>query len=483
MLGLPVELVCLCILALLLRSFRLTDESLWIDEQFMVQMATHYTLGELIFEVPMFEPHPPLFNVFMWFWVDIGGSTALWMRSTSVMFSVLTVPVLYFLARRLFSRDVAALTSLLFVISPFQIWHAQDARMYALLVLATVSSWYLLFSLKDRRRGLTLAAYLLTAVFLGYTHVYGLFIIFSQFLAAVWWLWRTNETTSFNLRWILGTYLTVGLLIAPWIGILLRRVFVPDPTFDDPAGWLVPPGSVDIIETVRIHALGATRSKAPYDHLPEAPALLTIVLIVPFLFVIGGWFLEAIREHESELVVILLWIAIPVVLPFLLSYLVQPMYELRYTIVAAPAFLMVIALGISLIQSMPRRVILIVLIVSTMAWPLVAFYDQPQKDQWSEAADVTAEYADDATLIIIAPGWTNPSFQYYYGDRPGDLIEIYAGSPQASYNESIEHREQVILVASYLDDRQAVVYRTELAMDRPPDHNHSLVNIDVHVWN
>lgn len=480
--GLPTELVGLTILALFLRSFRLTAESLWIDELFMVQMATEHSLQELVFEVPLVEPHPPLYNAFMWLWVEFTAPTAFWMRSTSVLFSVLTVPVLYYLALRLFDREVAALTTLLFAISPFQIWHAQDARMYALLVLATVTSWYLLLVLKERWTRHIVFAYLLTGAILGYTHVYGLLILLAQVFLVIWWVWRSPESTALSIPRLIGSSLTLGILLSPWLLTLLRRIFVPDPEFEDPADWLVPPQTTELVETARLHALGATRIRAPYDQLPEAPALLTLVFLVPLALVIGGWFMEAVREHEPALGLVSLWIVIPVFLAVAISHLVQPMYELRYTIVAAPAFLMLLALGISMIRSMPRRVLLIVLIVTTMAWPLAAFYDQPQKDQWIKAADITATHADDETRLLIAPGWTTPAFNYYYEERPGDQVEIWAGTPQSGYDDAVADRDHVILVASYLDDRQAVVDRTETAMDRPPDRNYTLVNIDIHVW-
>ena len=87
----PPELLIAVLVGSVLRLYRLGEQSFWIDEVFMVTMATETTLGELLFEVPQFEPHPPLYNVLMWAWVPIAGTSEIAMRSTSVLFILVAV--------------------------------------------------------------------------------------------------------------------------------------------------------------------------------------------------------------------------------------------------------------------------------------------------------------------------------------------------------------------------------------------------------
>ena len=478
----PVELVSVLVLATVLRVYRLTDESLWIDENFMVQVATEYTLAELVFELPLFEPHPPLYNVVMWGWVAIGDATTLWMRSSSVAFSVATIPVLYLLAWRLFDRQTAGVAILLFAVSPFQIWHAQDARMYALLVLATVTGWYLLVRLREAVTSITALAYLLSGIVLGYTHVYGLFVLLAHVLVVAWWLRKAPEQTALTVPQSIGLFGGIGALVSPWLAVLATRVFVPDPAFEDPADWLVPPGALELIETVRIHMFGFTRVRAPYELLPETPAILALTVALPIALVIAAWFLEDLREHEHSLGIVAVWLLVPVFVPFVLSVLVQPMYELRYTIVAAPAAILLVALGIQTVRSAPARVVLVVLVLLTVAYPLPAYYGEAQKDQWEDAATVVGSEATDDDAILIAPGWTQSAFAYYYGDRPGKQIPIFAGTPQWQYDEAVTDGNRTFLIMSYLDDRDAVLERTESAVDRPPDAHYEFVRVEIYVW-
>lgn len=476
-----VEVGGLILLASLLRGYRLTAESLWIDEIFMVGMATEQSVWALLFEVPRYEPHPPLYNVFMWAWVSLGDTSALWMRGSSVGFGVASVPVVYFLGRELFDRQTGLLAGFLFAISPFQIWYAQEARMYALLVLATVTSWYLLLRIQDRWTRQRAVGFFACGVVLGYTHVYGLFVLAVQALTTLWWTERRTAGGWTRGR-LVGVFAGIGLASGPWLAELARRIVRPDSEFDDPAGWLETPGTVDLLETARIHLLGYGDVRAPYAELPGAPAVLAGVVAIPMLVLIGAWFLEKLNDHESSVLLLIGWIAGTVVLPFALSWLVQPMYELRYTIVAAPAVLLLLAAGVRAIQSAPIKVVVLILVLGAMMYPLPAYYEEPQKDQWAEAAALVNAEATDDDVVVIVPGWTDPAFGYYADDGSGERVALFQGSDQAEYDAAVADADRVFLVVSYLEDREAVIERMEIAADGPAAERHEFVAIEVLIW-
>src|SRR5439155_562386 len=74
------------------------------------------------------------------------------LRLPSELAAIATIPLLYLLARRLYSHHIGLLASALGAASPFWIWHAQEARMYSFLVLfGTTATLGLVYAVEDRR--------------------------------------------------------------------------------------------------------------------------------------------------------------------------------------------------------------------------------------------------------------------------------------------------------------------------------------------
>lgn len=466
-----------------LRLYRLGAESLWIDEVFTVSMATEFTLGELLFEVPQFEPHPPLYNTLMWGWVALTGTSEAMLRFPSVAFSVAAMPVLYLLVRRLFDRPAAVVATLLFAISPLQLWYAQEARMYALLVLLTVTSAYLLIRLVegfDRREAI---AYVLVGALLGYTHVYGLFVLLAQAMFATWVVYRPTLSTEWTARHLVGSYGAIGLLTAPWTGLLVHRTIAPDRYPPDVMAWLGSPDTTALVETVSLFAFGTTKTTRPYSVLTHPPEPFVVVVGIALLLVVGFFTLGAFDDHRRSLLFVTLWLLVPVIVPFALSFVIQPMYELRYVIVAAPAFLILVSLGVTAISLRHVRLVLIGLVLVGMLLPLPGYYADPHKDQWEDAADLVEASIDTDDVIIVVPGWTweglSDGFRYYFDRDDVPVHPIYDGSPDEAYVDAVADGDDVYLVLSYTNRREAVVELVSELTGTEPTERHDLVGVVV----
>jgi hypothetical protein len=126
--------------ALLIRSYRLSNNLLWLDELY------GYQLGQLgvgaIIRNSGFVPHPPLYYLLQYVTSGFGMFHSAWAwRWFSVLSGAASVPLLYLLAKNATTAFSAFLASLLFLISPAQIFFSQESRPYALLVcLATLAT-------------------------------------------------------------------------------------------------------------------------------------------------------------------------------------------------------------------------------------------------------------------------------------------------------------------------------------------------------
>jgi 4-amino-4-deoxy-L-arabinose transferase-like glycosyltransferase len=96
-----IALLVISLVAFLLRTFRLEHQSLWYDEAFSVYLA-RMNLGDITTRTAA-DIQPPLYYYLLHFWVALAGDTEFAVRFLSLIFGVLTVPLLYATARRAFT--------------------------------------------------------------------------------------------------------------------------------------------------------------------------------------------------------------------------------------------------------------------------------------------------------------------------------------------------------------------------------------------
>ena len=123
--------ILLLIILIIAVSLRLPNlnESLWFDELF----STHLILGNMILlsNLALYDPHPPFYYIFMFFWIRLFGDYELSIRIPPLIFGILSIFLTYTLALRFTVKKGALLTSFLMCVSPVHIWYSQEARPYS----------------------------------------------------------------------------------------------------------------------------------------------------------------------------------------------------------------------------------------------------------------------------------------------------------------------------------------------------------------
>ncbi|RIK25404.1 MAG: hypothetical protein DCC52_11290, partial [Chloroflexi bacterium] len=209
--------VLILFLAFALRFYHLDAKGLWGDEIAQARWAA-FPL-EKIWE-RFRDPPDFLLHFVLGHFALQGGAAALWIRLPSLATSLLAVPATYIATRRLARREIASAAMLLMALSPFQIWYAQDARMYASLVCFAALSLYFFLRLLDKPQwrgvlGLTLAN--AAAI---YTHLFGVFPALIEFFAlcgiagAAGWRARKNGNSFFRWRRIPRSYVLIVTSLA-----------------------------------------------------------------------------------------------------------------------------------------------------------------------------------------------------------------------------------------------------------------------------
>jgi 4-amino-4-deoxy-L-arabinose transferase-like glycosyltransferase len=142
--------------AAVLRLYKLGEWSFWIDE------AITYFRARDLAELPVLRRSISLLLTQLAL-RSFGGEE--WVaRLPSVVAGVVTVPVLYLIARRLFSPQVGLIGAGLLALSPWHLYWSQNARFYSFLLLFhTLALFYFYRGLEDDRPADLVAS----AIFLG----------------------------------------------------------------------------------------------------------------------------------------------------------------------------------------------------------------------------------------------------------------------------------------------------------------------------
>ncbi|WP_265108764.1 glycosyltransferase family 39 protein [Halosolutus halophilus] len=451
----PVELYPIALLAAALRLFRLESESYWVDEVVSVTTVTSNTPYELLISVPGNDPHPPFYYLLLSGWTAVFGTTELATRLLSALVGVATVVVLYGVGRRLFDREVGAIAALLVAVSPFHVWYSQEVRMYNLLALLTALSFYWFVRIQAAKsadeggvRGDI--GYVVSAVLLGYTHVFGLFAIlaqnayvFSRPLVRI--VPRSRLTVR---RWIALQGITAVLLL-PWAVRLFRRVTAAHAGEASNVSWIPLPTAETVWQTFAAYLGG-------YLFDESLPILVSLVVAGCLVLAISSDRRTAAETNRQDapvnaVYVTLLWLVVPILVPIGLSYVVTPIFVDRYSIGASLAFFLLIANGVRTVSRPTLRYVVVGMLLVGLVMPLPTYYQADQKEQWREAAADVESTVDGDDVVLVSRPFTERTFGYYFDRSDVATVRI---TPDASADEiraAVDGHDDVWIVLSYTD--------------------------------
>jgi len=372
-------LLALLLLAFALRVYRLDAQSLWYDEGVTAQVAsqglaelTRWTAGDI---------QPPLYYYLIAGWTRLAGRSEWALRFPSALFGVLTVALMWALARRLFAAQgheeeesrgdtpqaprphgAPLLATLLTAVSPLYVYYAQEARMYTLLTFLGALAGYLLLRILDearpaRRRWLW-AGFSLTSIAALYTHYFAAFLLTAFALYFLLTFTRhaprtTQHATRFTfhvpLLEGLAALLTIILAYAPWLPAMLTRFR------EDASYWR---GTLKLDEALRHVLISFSMGETVLE--ATAVRLMWGFVAILVLSILALAWQHASRtthhatrttQHASRftlhaLLFPLLYLLVPLILILFLSYR-NPKFNPRYLMLAHPAFLLLIAGGFS----------------------------------------------------------------------------------------------------------------------------------------
>jgi len=383
---------------------------LWLDEAQSVAIA-HLPLPDLFAALEQ-DGSPPLYYLLLHVWTALFGTSATAVRSLSAVISVLTLPLAWYVARRLVGRRAAAALVVLLATSPFLIRYASETRMYGLLVLLTVVGIGAGTAVVRRPgAGPVLGFGAVTGALL-LTHVWAFHVVAVTGVLA---LAALPFHRSPALRLLAGLALG-GLLFSPWLlSFLVQLAHTGTPWAVSP-GFAVLPLALEAWQgggQVRAHVLGtALLLLATVGLLAAAaarrPGERTVVL--------------SLRPRRSRLVLLALSLGTLLVAGEV-SRLTGTAVHDRYTSVAVLTFLTLAALGVAALPGPAVRAAALVAVAGlglATALPQVA---EPR----TQAREV-ARALDDAApgdVVVFCPDQLGPAVARLVPPEAGLDLVVY----------------------------------------------------------
>ena len=120
------KFLIILVLTFFLRFISL-NQSLWLDEAISAQVVKNYSYSNLVTKFSPSDFHPPLYYLVLKTWTSFFGYSEISLRLPSVIFSLLTIYLVY--------RFYGFAPSLLLSLNPLYLYYSQEARMYSLVTL------------------------------------------------------------------------------------------------------------------------------------------------------------------------------------------------------------------------------------------------------------------------------------------------------------------------------------------------------------
>jgi len=400
-------------LGFILRFYDLGKESLWLDEASSYFLTNSTSLGN-VWTVAFNDHHAPLHFIALWT-VRLFGSNEFWLRFPSACAGVLTIVVIFFLAREIANEKAGLVCALLLAVSPFHIYYSQEARMYAFAVLFVAIAYYAFFRACKGRQWYDWTLFGITCAAAFYSHFYTSFAIITLFIG--YFIIRIRE---FNFSKWQGTIVSIKsiiptdfksfifggvvalLLVIPVIGSFLNQgqYFLANKL-----NWGLSIWSIPI----------ATFSDFSFSN--EIAAIFFIILMIA-----GLW--RVWQRNNNTAIVLGFFLFVPMIISMYMSNWIP--FNVRYHMYLITIFLVIVGIGIERISEFLNKnkgvytALILIILLSIM--PLSGYYSNLNKEDWRGFSTNLQNITQPGDIIVPLPGYMIQPLEYYYSNQSDKTI-------------------------------------------------------------
>ena len=414
-------LLLIVLLAAALRLFKLGSQVIWVDEAWTIVNAK-LPIPVLVKMVASVDFHPPLYYIFLHYWIKIFGSGPLAARLPSLLFDLGGLLAVYRLGTSLGKpgeeKKTGLTAALLYAVSAFLIMAAQEARMYPMLNFFLLSSLWYFYRALTQNRFKDWACFTLFLTAAAYTH-YITFHILTAFILGYFLLLAFRQVKTRSFPAFSASIFSLFILYLPWAGIFADRFFNRrqiDPNW--PIGELV-------LNALHSLEMGTV---SHYGNCFQDWFWILILLICPLAGIIS------LLKEPVKLVPALLFLVYPLGISVLLPLLTgKQTFNPAHLITSAGILFLFWGLGsaallrIPVLRILPYPLLFVFLCfngVTLCNWDFNSYF---QRENWEPIVRTIEKMEKPGDVVLVQTGHRVFPFRYNFKGRtpviPADNLE------------------------------------------------------------
>ena len=315
-------------LTVFLRFAQLNNIPFWDDEIYTIKITSIESPLIALFDD---LGNPPLYFILFKIFRMFFQNEEFWRVSSVILGSIFNI-VFYFYLKKVLNNLTAKIALFIVSVSVVMIYFSQELRCYMLLMLLSVLSSLFLFNFKGKNR----IYYLISTIALLYTHFYGAFFVFYNFLFGFFFYLDKKRKFEFLKLNLISFFTFLPILIYKKMALI-----------SDFNSWIEKPDWFDF--------------RLVFETFSSKSFLF-------FVFLIGCFLALKFAKKRKERVFIkynLFAILFVFILAVIFSYLIKPIFCYRYFYVVYPCYIALISYFLSLDFKFKMQIVLktIILIV------------------------------------------------------------------------------------------------------------------------
>lgn len=459
--------------ALVARLFRVTHQSLWVDEIFTWVNAE---IGALLTPSDVFSTdHGPLLQVILhvlggWF-----GDSELVLRLPSVIAGACTVPAFAALAGRVLGGRALVPAAWVAALSPFLIWYGQEARNYPFAILFAILAAWAAVRWKEEG-GLANGVLFTLAAWFGVLSNLNVALVVPVLVVYLLWPLRGGRVAPAA---VLASCLALAALESPWILDHVNRLDVQRlvPLREELPGETPLRGATTFSPmgypfTLYVFSVGYTMGP-PMSALHTGSPLRAVLdfwpVVVPAGLVFAGLGIAGIwglRRYPRSLVLSLALVLVPALLVTYFAVQNFKVFNPRYVSSGLGGYYLLLVAGWLTLRP-PGRWLTATVVGALWAGSLLHLYYDPRygREDFRAATAWLREHAAPTDRLVATGNYSPLDYYWRHDEPPYRIFWLGYARDDARMREKFAVAEDstrttwVIVSRPYLDDPEGRLER------------------------
>jgi uncharacterized membrane protein len=340
---------------------------------------------------------PPAYFLTLYFWYQVFPYNEASGKVLGAIIGVLGIVGMYFLGKEVGGKNVGLAVSFLTAGNIFHVYYSQELRFYGLLFLASCLSFLFFIRFIKSPTTRNQLFFALTTTLLLYTHYFGLVVALTQaIIFIIIGLVYRKGLRFFMKGLVCGAIVLIAFL--PWIPTIMNNLQAS-------SFWIEDPGPLFFIEYFRRYFTGMWAVGLKY--------MLNWTFFLVLLYYFWTLVRRAIKGQRIEIdhFVIIGWVVLTLLIPYLYTVYRMPMLIDRYTIITLPAILLIVAMGWVSIKQVYLKILIVLIFVYCDFRVHHRYFERYIKSEYRELAFHIIPENKNAYPVLSQHAW---HFSYFF---------------------------------------------------------------------